>query len=232
MHDVAPWLWHYGADFLSPDGLHVRFGEAAALEALTAYFSLHRFLPPALRTIASKPQMPLPQYQDGEAAVSMGAGNPWLTTFAPARFASPELYENTGSSLPFGKPFIGASHLAIWQHSKHFNAALELIRFLTSPLVQSNYVAAVGLPPVRKEALSLPPLTEIPQAAWIYQALNSGASFPAVPMWGMVEQRFSDTLELIWRDILASPEPDVAACVAQHITPLAKRLEITLSNKY
>ena len=46
---------------------------------------------------------------------------------------------------------------------------------------------------------------------------------------GAVETRLAHAIPLLWDDIFTSPHPDLEALYDKHITPLARRLNITLS---
>jgi hypothetical protein len=61
------------------------------------------------------------------------------------------------------------------------------------------------------------------------QSLKSGRTFLSIPLWGLVENKLTLTLDRIWEDIFASDNPDIEGILHKRLDPLAQQLELTLS---
>jgi multiple sugar transport system substrate-binding protein len=134
-------------------------------------------------------------------------------------------------ALPPGIPFVGGSHLVLWKHAVHDAAAVKLIRFLTGQHVQSSFGRRAGLLPTRHDVLSNPPFSDDPLYQVVAQGLKMGRSFPSVPLWGLVEEKLNEVLGHLWADLLADPHLDLEKAVAEHLEPLARRLNLTLRSR-
>lgn len=234
LHNLASWVWSAGGDFVSADGQRVLFTEPQALDAITAYFDLYRYLPVAHPPLSNAQAMRL--FMAGEAAVTLAGTWPGLTvvrpkTHATAKTTSPAAADaqHVGMALPLGVPFTGAEYLVIWRHSRRSEAAVELVKFLTSRSAQTTFPPKAGLLPVRIDSLSEPPFTTRPVYQLMARALEAGRSYPLIPRWGLIEDYLEAALARIWADVLADASPDVEAIVRRHIEPLASRVDVILS---
>jgi hypothetical protein len=50
-------------------------------------------------------------------------------------------------------------------------------------------------------------------------------------LWGLVEEKLNDVLSHLWADLLADPRLDLEKAVAEHLEPLARRLNLTLHSR-
>jgi multiple sugar transport system substrate-binding protein len=225
VHDIASWIWWAGGNFLTPDGQHPAFNQPAAMEGLKAYFELYRYMPSS----AGQPGVGLPSYESGQVAVAIGGPMTWLYDMRYGQSASAEAVANTGVSVPFGKPFLSASHLVLWKHSRYPDLALKLIRYLTGHTVQSDFVPRIGLPPVRQDSLDDSPFRNELIYPAVKEALQSGRSFRPVPLWGLIEEKLISAIQMTWSEVLSQPNPDIPAILNKHFDYLARRLELTMS---
>ena len=222
VHNVAGWVWGAGGDFVSDDGRVVLFDRPAALAGICAYLGLARFLAEPARGLDDTQSDAL--FHQGRAAAAISG--PWLL-----QFASPEVVAQVGMAFPPGIPFVGGSHLVLWKHAVHDAAAVKLVRFLTSQHVQSTFGRRAGLLPTRHDVLSNPPFSDDPLYQVVAQGLEMGRSFPSVPLWGLVEEKLNEVLGHLWADLLANPSLDLEEAVAEHLEPLARRLNVTLRSR-
>jgi len=224
LHNSASWVWGAGGRFVSQDGRRALFSTPEALEGFRQYFELGRFLSPQARGLddVQSDQM----FWKGQVAVTLSG--PWLLNDPSA---DPHVLANTGVTFPPGVPFIGGSSLVIWQSSQRSRDALALVRYLTSQQVQSTYLSAVGLLPARQEAFASLSKTSNPVSGFISQGLKVGRSFPLFPLWGLVEERLSSALGIIWQQFLSEPEIDVAELVERDLRLLARRLDLALNGR-
>ena len=220
LHNLASWVWNAGGDFLSADGKSVLFDRPEAMAGMAAYFGLYRYFASKAANLGTEATDLM--FQEGRVAATLSGPWAWMR-----RLADPEMTANTGLTLPC-IPFIGGSHLVVWQHAHQSTAALELIQYLTSPAVQVKLWPGCGLFPARADVSNMAPFGEAPLKQLADRLREAGRAFPSFSMWGLVEDKLKVVLHKIWGDILAVPEPDVEAILHRHIDPLAQRLNTTL----
>ena len=225
LHNVASWIWAAGGDFVSPDGKRMLLLESKTLAGLKAYFSLGRFLSAEVCGLASTTEVNQ-LFLDGRVAVALSSGYLFEA-------ASPAIeFERVGFASPPGVPFIGGSHLVVWSHTRLERQAVELVQYLTSPIVQQSYGLG-SLLPVRLDALdALRTLTG--QAGefvrFLQERLHHGRALPTVYLWNVIEGRLTSTLAKIWEEVLKSTQPDLDTVLERYLTPLNQHLDILLQN--
>lgn len=224
LHNVAPWVWGCGGDFISPDGKQCLFNQPEARAGLKAYFALGRYLAEAGRNLNASQSDAL--FWTGKAVVTLSG--PWLLQ-EPA--IDPALVAATGLVLPPGVPFVGGSHLVIWKHTRRAREAMQLARFLTGLDFQRTYAQRVGLLPVWLKALTDSIFPSDAFSEHWEQDLAGGRSFRPVPLWGLVEDRLVTAMTAMWEDVLGSEEPNLDAILDQYLAPLVRRLNLTLKDK-
>jgi len=217
LHSLASWVWAAGGDFINVEEKRLRLAEPEALQGLNSYFGLHRFLAPAAHRLTDDAAHDL--FWGGQAAVTVGGSWVWENQRRQPT-ARPEVIENVSVALPLQVPFVGGEHLAIWKYSRHPEAAIELVRFLTSPEAQRDYLSRLGLLPMRQDLLAEPPFTSDPIQQVMAQALRAGRSYPVFPRWGVIEERLHDMFGQIWADILSHPTAEVSDYLKHYIPRL------------
>ncbi|HET7080521.1 MAG TPA: extracellular solute-binding protein [Chloroflexia bacterium] len=219
--NVASWIWGAGGAFVTPDGKRTVINQTAARAGLRAYFALGRYLAPSVRRLSgTQPDMVF--LQNPDAAVTISGS--WLFQMARDQ-GTPGLPEQLGAALPPGPSFVGGSHLVIWKHSQNYDAAVQLVRFLTGTPAIVDYSRAMGLLPARVEALDAEPFAGDPLWQQTREGVRTGRSFPVIRSWGMIEYRLVAALSSLWAETLASPGQDVDAVLRKHLDPLAQRLD-------
>lgn len=226
LHNVASWVWAANGDFISSDGQHVTLTQPQALAGLKVYFALARFLSAEVR--ASSTTLDFNDlFLSGQAAVILSSG------YLSARGSGTLQPEQIGVAAPLGIPFVGGSHLVVWQHTRYEQEANQLVQFLTRLDTQVSYGLG-SLLPARLDAL-----TELGKAddsagefvGQLLQWLPQGRMLPAVYLWNVIEARVVKALAQIWEEVLAVPEPDLDAILTRHLTPLAQSLDMVLRHK-
>jgi multiple sugar transport system substrate-binding protein len=222
LHNIASWVWGAGGSFLSPDGKRTGFSSPESLQGVADYFSLVRFLDKDFQDLDDTQSDAL--YTTGKATLTISG-----TWVLAGQSVAPEIIADTGFASPPGVPYVGGSHLVLWRHTPNESSALELIRYLCQPEVQTAYCKVIGLLPTKLEALASPTYTESPFYHRLVDRLKSGRSFRPLPLWGMVEDKLTASLSQIWSDLLADPTIDVAQTASLNLQPLSRRLNIALS---
>jgi multiple sugar transport system substrate-binding protein len=222
VHNLAMWVWQAGQDLVDTEKRIVLFDRPAVRSAILSFFSLYRFI--------SREMQHLPETQadqmfiNGKAAVTISG--PWNII---SSMQNPAVAANMGLAIPLGYSYTGGANLIVWERTSQSPAALELIAHLTSREFQTTFPKKVGLLPGRLDCLESFPLPDPSLYPVVKQALKTGRSLPSIGLWGLIEDRLAHAIPLLWDDIFASPDPDLEALYDKHISPLASRLNITLS---
>lgn len=219
--NLASWVWGAGGDFVTPDGKRTLFAQPQALNGVRAYFGLGKYLPVRVRHLnALEPDTQF--LNDAETALTMSG--PWLF-----QAASATLLDDLDAALPPGPSFVGGSYLVAWKHSNHARAAHKLIHFLTRIPAQIQYGQTIGLLPVVAAAHEQEPFASNPLWQTALRGVQTGRTFPVTRAWGLMEDRLTNALAGLWRDVLNDPSGvDLDAAMARRLDPLAKRLDLVL----
>ncbi len=219
--NAASWVWAAGGDFVTPDGKRTLFSQPAARAGLRDYFALGHYLAPSVRRLTGL--QPDDQFlaQAGTAVTISGS---WLFRVLRERGLAGEV----GLALPPGASFVGGSHLVIWKHTRHPQAVLDLVNFLSEGRTQIAYGQRVGLLPTRLDALTGEPFAGDDWWQLAIRGLKTGRSFPVTRSWGLMEDRLTRELKALWDEVLVDPELDLEAAIARHLEPLAMRLDLVL----
>jgi len=223
MHIVAPWVWGAGGDFLSPDGNAILFDQPAALSGFCDYFRLGRYLKNELRL--DIPDVENSFYHDKAAMIVSGS---WIGMRGMRHYGLDIVKENYGVAPTPGVPFIGGSHLAIWKNAKNPELARKLVEYLAYADVQRGFYKTAIMLPTRNEVLQSSDMGT-DDGVWkaSVEALYRGRCFPAVRLWGKLEEAVSTEVGNIWAEIAANPQQDADQIVVKHISGVAERLKIT-----
>ncbi len=224
LHYVASWVWGAGGHFVDEEGRRPVFHQKNAVKGMSQYFGLGRYLPQPARDLDDTLAATL--FWQGEAAVTIDGR--WALPLHRETVPS-QVLDNLGSTSVPGVSFVGGSNLVIWKHTRRADAAMKLIRFLTSERVQIEYGPCVRLFPARTSALDSETFAADPLIGSIKQGLKTGRSFQSLRLWGLIEDRLTVTLAQIWKDVLDAPRSDVAAVIRRHLEPLADELRLILS---
>ncbi len=208
VHDLVPWIYGGGGDFLTPDGKQAFFNSEKSLKGLDFYFSL------AADGYASLDNLDLNLVEKrNHFAVNgdfvMHFDNPGgiapLVDKSNPRFV-PSIGTNCFASLPPAGPagryiFCGGSNLAITRFSKHPEEAWELIKFLCSYDSQNRFSYGVSAFPSLLESFDTSFMRDDPRGKVYKESWRFGIAFPNVPTWGAIELILMDYVADIWHNI-------------------------------
>jgi multiple sugar transport system substrate-binding protein len=218
VYNAASWVWARGGDFISKDGKSITFTCPEAIAGLTDFFSLRQFTPSGAELTDAKV---LEMFARKEIAAFIGG--PWTLTYLQNHPSAQALMPLLGISLPPGPPFVGGSVLVVWDHTRLAQEALELVRFLCTPNIQTQLSSRTGLLPVRIESWA----ETMPQSQH-YQILNNaltlGRPMPMVRLWGMIEEKLTKAFIQVQTTLDENPGADVEKTLRLYLTPLADRL--------
>ncbi len=223
LHNISSWIWGAGGDFLSADNKRMKLIEPSALNGMREYFALSRYLAPEVRGLNGLEPDDYMLKQAGTAATISG---PWL--FSKIQSSQ---NENIGIALPPGPSFVGGSNLIVWKTARHPEAAFKLVHFLTQKQAQIQYAQTIGLLPARQAAIEAEPFASDPNWQTVVRGIDSGRSYPAIRLWGLIEDRLTTAFNAVWLDLLANPQANVREVLLKHLEPLIERLNELLKRE-
>ncbi|MCX5749769.1 MAG: sugar ABC transporter substrate-binding protein [Candidatus Saganbacteria bacterium] len=237
IHNIAPWIWAAGGDFLSKDRKSAAINSSAAVDGVLYYVSL-----------VKKGLIPIDALELNTAQVSSNFNNgsygmyfdgPYevkTLTLPPEQggsygsIASRNFGVSSYPAGPNGKfTFVGGSDLSIFKNSKHKEEAWKVIKHLVTTKMQVNYAKATGFLPATKAAFSDPYFASDPFRAVFKEAVQYGRTYPCVAAWGLIEPILTRRLGIMWDHILAAEDEDIKAIVKDDLDAAAKEINSVLS---
>jgi multiple sugar transport system substrate-binding protein len=206
VHNVAPFVWDAGGDFLSADGTRATVATPAVLDGVNYYQALvarYNSREVLRGTYAEARQA----FIDGRVAVLTDAPESVATFRASAKLAG----RWATAPMPAGPrgrfTFLGGSDLSVWKSSKHSAAALEWIRYLTGEESQRRYVSGIGLWPALLSATGKAPFGSDPAYRAFTAQIPNGRQYPAVAAWNGIEVALHKAFGIMWDRVLATGRP-------------------------
>ncbi len=225
LHVASMWVLAGKGKIL--EGSHFALADAEAMESLKAFFRLRKYMPRFAYQVDSPVNL-MEAFANREIAV-ICAGSNMLNTLRTKFSNQPEVLKKLGVSLPPGPAYIGGTNVMIWNHCRQEKQAVALVQQLTSKTMQLAFCQETGYLPTRLDALAEPPYTNDPLYQVMVKALKTGRAFPDLPRWGLVEDRLSTAFLQVWQQLHENPEADSDVVLERILTPLADRLNLTLS---
>ncbi len=198
VHDVAPWIWSSGGDYLSKDGLSAAFDKEEALRGIKFYFDLMN------RDYAPVRERKFPAYPGhdffitGKYAMCI-SGAFVAADYIPGFFdssvkpVSPEIISKFGVTyLPAGPAgcfsFVGGSNLVISNYSTNKHEAWLFMKYLTSNESQISLYRSIGMLPAGIEPFASLFRGDTEQEKVLKQTYGEyGRSYRQIDFWGGVE---------------------------------------------
>ncbi len=204
VHNIAPWIWGAGGDFISPDGDKAVFNSDESLQGVQFFLELAEkgyISPQSLRQNAE--EVAYNFCVKGDYVMSFSGANcmPTLLDNSSASFV-PDIGGHCRANLfPYGNRgrfvFCGGSNLAITNFSPYVEEACNLIKFLVSFDSQNRYPKSINILPSLLESFNAVFITDDKERA-LKESWRFGKSFPNVPAWGEIEMVLIDCLAKIW----------------------------------
>ncbi|MFH1238945.1 MAG: extracellular solute-binding protein, partial [bacterium] len=194
LHNIAPWIWGAGGDFLSLDGKRAVFNSRKVIEALEFYTSLvaKGYIPLSALRLSTEDVGRI-FFDKGGYVMSIPGPLGASTALDPtnpgyradiAGMCLPALFPS-GEAGKF--IFFGGSNLAITSFSRHPQEAWEFIKFLVSYESQASYPLLLNMFPGLMEAFNAVFIQDAPELRGLKSAWKYGRSFPNVASWGSIE---------------------------------------------
>ena len=224
LHSLAPFVWNEGGQFRSDDGQKVLFNSPEALRGMARYFNLARSLAPeALEQLNSGYSINL--FASETAAITFSSCS---EIYNPALSRADQIGTWGLAPTPPGS-FVGGQSLVIWQHTRHDPLAVELVQYLTSHPVQLQQSLFNGHLPARISGLQSIEFAQPNLHDPLFQALNTGRTYRPMRLWSVMEDRLVQALSSVWDSFYTDPQQDVYPLLEETLNPLARRLQLTLS---
>jgi multiple sugar transport system substrate-binding protein len=156
IHDLAPWVWGAGGNFLSSDRHFAQFQEPPALKGMDFYF---RMMVDHLIPLLGRDRLCVGDFFSGQFAFQVSGVWPVNSYLNPRyQYYHADVGRHYGIAVfpsgPAGQvTYLGGSNLAIMSTSQHPHAAWKLIKFLTSVPCQVRHSRQIGMLPSRYAAL-------------------------------------------------------------------------------
>ncbi len=202
------WLWAAGGEFLNADHTKAAFNTPEGLKALT-------FVSDMLQNHGSQPG-PWGLFGDQKACMQLDGS--WLFGYrkdAPFQWGIAPVPAPEGGSTASN---VGGEHIFMFNSVKNKAAALEFIKYITSPEVQLQWDELTGFLPVRKAVADNPDYlkwvndTE-PRMLPFVQGMATAHARPATTQYNAVSEAFSREIQLA---LLGQASPAEALAAAEN----------------
>ena len=195
IHNLAPWIWNAGGDFLTADKKHSAINSPEALQAITYYTSFDaEGLVPSSALEKDSTQIESGFFNGQYAVIFSGS---WILkqltqpkskggqmdSVAAHNFG----IEAYPAGLKGNQTLFSGSDLAIMKSSKNKDEAWKLLSYLTSREAEITYSKMSAMLPARTDALSDPSLEAEPHYAEFVAQVKTGRHYPSVAGWGPLE---------------------------------------------
>jgi multiple sugar transport system substrate-binding protein len=208
VHNIAPWIWGAGGDFISPQGDKAIFNNETALSGIKFFLGLVEkgYIAESALTRSTE-----------EVAQSFCVSGDYVMSFSGAHCMPnlldpnapafiPEISGNCVASLfPAGTAgrfvFCGGSNLAITSFSPHADEAWSLLRYFIGFDSQNRFPKSINMLPSLLESFDATFITDDPKDRALKESWRFGRAFPNVPVWGEIELVLIDYLARIWERI-------------------------------
>lgn len=192
IHDLAPWIWGAGGNFLSSDRRSAQFHEAAALKGIDFFY---RMMVDHLIPLSGRDRFSTGDFFSGQFAFQISGVWP-INTYLNPRYSyyEPDVARHYGiTAFPSGAAgqvtFLGGSNLAISRTSQHPHAAWKLIQFLASTASQTRHCRQIGMLPSRYSALEALLSAAPPAVAEVFrESLRIARTLPCAATLGTLER--------------------------------------------
>ncbi|WP_143394375.1 extracellular solute-binding protein [Fibrobacter intestinalis] len=213
IHNLAPWIWGAGGDFLDSTGSESRLATKESIAGILFYLNLVRDGFNSKKNLTKNTNQVSMDFDEGRLAFWFDVTNKTLYLDSP-RFLGGSSKNVTARNYsvmlpptaPAGKStyyFAGGSNLSVSRFTKHKRSAMALVRYLSSrPDVQLELSRVTGFLPALLSTYEYPYFKEDETRGVFQQMISRLRSYPAVPYWGEIEteillRRFGNIFDLI-----------------------------------
>ena len=194
LHNIAPWIWGAGGDFVTQDGKKATFNSDEALNGIAFYLRLisNGYISSSTLKLTTE-EIARGFFSRGDYVMSIPGPLSNSSPLDPSdTFYNPEIAENCTSSLfpsgPGGRfVFCGGSNIAVTSFSQYPEQAWELVKYLTLYESQSRYPKTLNMFPGLLESFDAIFMEDRPEWRGLKDSWKYGRAFPNVAAWGEIE---------------------------------------------
>jgi len=238
IHNLAPWIWMAGGDFLAPDRKTSILDSDAVFEGISYYISLVRDNYVPIEYLELNTAQVSANFNSGACAMYFDGPYEVKTLTRPAEEGgaggSPAAKNFAVTGYPKGPKgrftFVGGSTLGIFKQAKHKAEAFQVIKYLTSKAPQIAYAKVTGFLPAREEAFDDPYFAADPNRKVFKEAVYYGKTYPPIPSWGLLEPILTRRLGIMW-DYVTSGKEYKPEAIREQLRLAKKEAEAILNQK-
>jgi multiple sugar transport system substrate-binding protein len=195
----GPFIWSYGADYLTPDMKRSALDSSEANEAFKFFVELytkHKVVPPGLT--AMNPQEVRTQFAQKKVAMILGSGwtppivnkiNPDLNAFEVLKCAPAPMKRKQATA-------IWLSSWVMSPNTKHPNEAWELLKFITSKEMELKWFVDNRVTSARKDVSGVAPqILNDKFASVMASQLPNGKVEPQISQWPEIMDTFTTSIQ-------------------------------------
>lgn len=202
VHNMAPWIWNAGGDFLGNDRKRSTINSTEAVQAAVYYTSFAaEGLVPSSALEKDSGQIENGFFNGQYAVIFSG---PWILKQMKTPKAKGGQLESLAArnfgiapypaGLKGSQTFFSGSNLAVMKSSKHKADAWKLAAFLSSRDAQVQFSQMSGMLPARLDAANDSALIADPHYAEFLAQVRNGRHYPSVAGWGPLESVYLKNL--------------------------------------
>ena len=199
VHNLMPWVWDEGGAELSKDNQKSTINSPQSVQGVKFAADLVNAGLWDRSMLERDGQQVEDQFKGGRLAVWIGG--PWV--LASSKRADDKTWtdvarKNVGvAPMPSGTggkgyTFIGGSNLMMFKSSKHKDAAWQLIKYLSSDEVQTQYADLMGMFPARLAPQEAQGTVDAAHKAFYEAIKDQGRSYAPIPQWAQVENAYKN----------------------------------------
>jgi multiple sugar transport system substrate-binding protein len=212
IHNLAPWIWSSGGDFLSADAKKSVLDSKENLDAVLFYISLVKKGYVPIEYLELNSAQVSSNFNQGSVAIYFDGPYEVKTLTTPPQQggAAGSIASRNFDVAPYpagtkGRAtFVGGSNLAIFKASKHKEQAWRAVKYLMDKEAQIAYAKATGFLPSRLEAFNDPYISSDPHRRVFKEAIKYGKTYPCIPAWGVLEPILTRRFGIMWDYVTGS----------------------------
>ncbi|MFA4857810.1 MAG: sugar ABC transporter substrate-binding protein [Candidatus Margulisiibacteriota bacterium] len=237
IHNLAPWMWGAGGDFLSADAKKSVLDSKENLDAVLFYISLVKKGYVPIEYLELNSAQVSSNFNQGATAIYFDGPYEVKTLTTPPQqggaagsIASRNFDVAPYPAGPKGRAtFVGGSNLSIFKASKHREQAWRAVKFLMEKDAQIAYAKATGFMPSRLEAFNDPYISSDPHRRVFKEAIKYGKTYPCIPAWGVLEPILTRRFGIMWDYVTGSNNDVETVEIAKQLSLAKGEVEAVLS---
>jgi multiple sugar transport system substrate-binding protein len=206
IHNLAPWIWEAGGDFISPDRKYSIINSKESLSGILYYLGLVKNGYVPIEYLELNTAQVSSNFNNGSCAIYFDGPYEVKTLTTPPGLggAAGSLTSRNFAVAPYPSgpkgrlAFVGGSDLGIFKLAKHPDEAFKVIQYLTSQQAQINYAKVTGFLPARRDAFDDPFFSRDPNRRVFKESVLYGKTYPCIPAWGLLEPVLTRRFGIMW----------------------------------